>query len=198
MPSHRRLPLTPLMLALAMPWVVAPADMRAAEPQAEAGEALPATGSTSLASQAAYAEAYALYRKAHFTEAREKIDEAVHLDPANNDAQRLREDILAVLSQRDNRVQMAATWFRTLQDVRTQETAVRIGALIADGDKKMASGDYTGAEMDFDRAEVAIRSFPYPFDWAELSAVKRSRDCRASPPCSAIAIARSDVRPSWR
>ena len=169
MPSHRRLPLTPMMLALALPWAVIPAGA------AEAGGETPpptttAPAETSLAAQAAYAEAYAQYRKAAFAEAKDKIDEAVRLDPANADAQRLREDILAVLSQRDNRVQMAATWSKTLQDVRTQETAVRVGSLIADGDTKMAAGDYAGAESDYDRAEVAMRSFPFPFPWGELPA----------------------------
>ena len=169
MPSHRRLPLTPMMLALALPWAVIPAGA------AEAGGETPpptttAPAETSLAAQAAYAEAYAQYRKAAFAEAKDKIDEAVRLDPANADAQRLREDILAVLSQRDNRVQMAATWSKTLQDVRTQETAVRVGALIAEGDAKMAAGDYLGAESNYDRAEVAMRSFPFPFPWGELPA----------------------------
>jgi type II secretory pathway component GspD/PulD (secretin) len=168
MPSHRRLPLTPMMLALALPWAIIPAGA------AEAGGENPPPNVTaseaSLAAQAAYAEAYAQYRKAAFAEAKDKIDEAVRLDPANADAQRLREDILAVLSQRDNRVQMAATWSKTLQDVRTQETAVRVGSLIADGDAKMAAGDYAGAESDYDRAEVAMRSFPFPFPWGELPA----------------------------
>ena len=168
MPSHRRLPLTPMMLAIAMPWVVGQADLRAAEEQPPVEQTAPRLDA--LGSQAAYAEAFALYRKANFAEAKDKVDEAVRLDPANADAQRLREDILAVLSQRDNRVQMAATWSKTLQDVRTQETAVRVGALVAEGDKKLGAGDYTGAEMDYDRAEVAIRSFPYPFPWGELPA----------------------------
>ena len=169
MRSSRRLPLTPLMLAIAMPWAVT-ADLRAADQQpADQVTATDVAGSA-LAAQAAYAEAYALYRKANFVEAKEQVDKAVRLDPSNGDAQRLREDILAVLSQRDNRVQMAATWFRTLQDVNTQETAVRVGALIAEGDKKVATGDYQGAEMAYDRAGVAIKSFPYPFPWGDLPA----------------------------
>ena len=175
MRSHRRLPLTPMMLALAMPWAVT-ADLRAAENQPDpttapvpTAPAVPA-GQEQIQAQAAYAEALALYRKANFAEARDKVDAAIRLDPANADAQRLREDVLAILSQRDNRVQMAANWSRTLQDIRTQETAVRIGTLIANGDKKLANGDYTGAESDFDRAEVAIRSFPYSFPWGDLPA----------------------------
>ncbi len=185
MRSPRRLPLTPLMLALAvMPWTVTGGGLIAAEASADGAAATaPAPvvsgGQNSLNAQAAYAEALALYRKGAFAEAKDKVDEAVRLDPANADAQRLREDVLAVLSQRDNRVQMAATWFRTLQDVRTQENAVRIGALIAEGDRKSAAGDYQGAEMDYDRAEVAIRSFPYPFDWATLPATIASKRVQA-------------------
>ena len=189
MRSPRRLPLTPLMLALAvMPWTVTGGGLTAAEAAADGAAATapaPASGpevssgQNSLTAQAAYAEALALYRKGAFAEAKDKVDEAVRLDPANPDAQRLREDVLAVLSQRDNRVQMAATWFRTLQDVRTQENAVRIGTLIAEGDRKSAAGDYQGAEMDYDRAEVAIRSFPYPFDWATLPATIASKRVQA-------------------
>ena len=172
MRSHRRLPLTPVMLAFAMQWVVIPAVHTA---EAEKTDVPPSSTteplkSTALRAQAALAQATALYRKANFVEAKEQIDEAVRLDPANAQAQSLREDILAVLSQRDNRVQMATNWARTMQDVRTQETVVRIGSLIADGDKKRAAGNYTGAELDYDRAEVAIRSFPYPFPWGDLPA----------------------------
>ncbi len=171
MRSTRRLPLTPLMLAIAMPLALVPEVIHAADAPAPAAQSpAEAPGGSAIAAQAAYAEAYALYRKAAFTEAKERVDEAVRLDPANADAQNLRQDILAVLSQRDNRVQMAATWFRTLQDVSTQETVIRIGALVAAGDKKLAAGDYNGAESDYDRAEVAIRSFPYPFPWGELPA----------------------------
>jgi type II secretory pathway component GspD/PulD (secretin) len=172
MRSHRRLPLTPMMLAFAMHWVAIPAVHTA---EAEKTDVPPSSTtepleSTALRAQAALAQATALYRKANFVEAKEQIDEAVSLDPANAQAQSLREDILAVLSQRDNRVQMATNWARTVQDVRTQETVVRIGTLITDGDKKRAAGDYTGAELDYDRAEVAVRSFPYPFPWGDLPA----------------------------
>ena len=180
MRSTRRLPLTPLMLALtAMPWAVTGGGLYAAETTPPPAVTEKDSSSTSLAAQAAYAEGLALYRKGAFAEAKDKADEAVRLDPASQDAQRLREDVLAVLSQRDNRVQMAATWFRTQQDVRAQENAVRIGTLIAEGDRKSAAGDYVGAESDYDRAEVAIRSFPYPFDWATLPATIASKRVQA-------------------
>ena len=172
MRSPRRVPLSPMMLALAMPWTVIPAAYaaEAGKSDVQPGTTAEPIASTALRAQAALAQATALYRKANFVEAKDFIDQAVRLDPANAEAQSLREDILAVLSQRDNRLQMATNWARTMQDVRTQETAVRIGALIADGDKRHAAGDYSGAELDYDRAEVAIRSFPYPFPWGDLPA----------------------------
>ncbi len=165
--SIRRIPLTPVLLALAaLPMI------QAAEGESGGGQqpAQAPVQVSALASEAAYAEAYARYRKAEFVEAREKVEEAVRLDPGNTKAQTLREDILAVLSQRNNRLQMAAAWFRTLQDVRTQEIAVRIDSLIKSGDAKFAAGDFGAAELEFDRAEVALRSFPYPFDWGKLPA----------------------------
>jgi type II secretory pathway component GspD/PulD (secretin) len=73
-----------------------------------------------------------------------------------------------VLGERGNSLQMAATWFKSLQDVRTQELAVRLDSLMTSGDQKMAAGDYSGAELDYDRVEVGLRSFPYQFDWGTL------------------------------
>jgi len=143
-----------------------PAPQAALEEAAKAIEASPAA----LASEAAYAEALALYRKAMFVECRDKVDEALRLHPGNARAATLREDVLAVLSQRDNRLQMAATWFRTMQDVRTQETAIRLAGLVKSGDEKAAKGDFAGAELDYDRASVGLKSFPYAFDWGTLPA----------------------------
>ena len=75
MPSHRRLPLTPMMLAIAMPWVVSQADLRAADEQPPVEQ--PGPRLDAMAAQAAYAEAYALYRKANFAEAKDKVDEVI-------------------------------------------------------------------------------------------------------------------------
>ncbi len=123
-----------------------------------------------LESEAKYAEALAQYRQAHFAEAQELIEAAVRLNPVSGKAQELRQNVLAVLSQRDNRLQMAATWFHTLQDVKTQEAAVRLAALLASGDRKMSVGDFAGAELDYDRVDVGLRSLPYQFDWGKLPA----------------------------
>ena len=178
MSSRTCVPLTPLILALAAIGATVPAEeIPAADPKAALEQAAQAfAGSPAgLAGDAALAEAQALYRKAQFVECRAKVEEAIRLNPANAAAITLREDVLAVLSQRDNRLQMAATWFRTLQDVRTQETAVRLEGLIKSGDQKSARGDYAGAELDFDRAAVGLKSFPYAFDWGTLPQVIESK-----------------------
>ncbi len=121
-----------------------------------------------MQAEARYREAYSEYRKAHFAEAKKLVEAALRANPAHQGAQRLRDDILAVLGERGNSLQMAATWFKSLQDVRTQELAVRLDALMTSGDQKMAAGDYDGAELDYDRVEVGLRSFPYEFDWGNL------------------------------
>jgi type II secretory pathway component GspD/PulD (secretin) len=115
-----------------------------------------------------YVTARAAFQDARFVEARDLVEEAIRIFPSHTAAQQLRQDVLAVLSQRDNRLQMAATWYHAQQDVKTQEIAVRLASLMESGDKKMKSGDFAGAELDYDRVDVGLRSFPYQFDWGNL------------------------------
>jgi len=123
-----------------------------------------------LQGEAAYAEAHASWRKADFISAEEQIQEAIKLYPTNQKAQELREQILAVLSNRSDRLAMAATWFHQLQDVKTQELAVRLAGLMTAGDRQMAAGEHNAAELNYDRVEVGLRTFPYSFDWGDLPA----------------------------
>ena len=129
--------------------------------------------------EAKYVTARAEFQNAHFVEARQLVEQAIAIYPSHEGAQKLRQDILAVLSQRDNRLQMASTWFHAIQDVKTQEIAVRLAALMASGDQKMKSGDFAGAELDFDRVDVGLRSFPYQFDWGNLPAQVETRKLEA-------------------
>ncbi len=165
-PNHP-LALSPLLLALA---VLAPAaEAEPAPAPAPAPAEQPARpGEAEVAADAAYAEALAKYRGGAFAEALELVQRAVQLYPPHAGAQQLRSDVLAVLSNRENRLKMASAWFGSLQDIRTQETVVRLAALLERGDKAMAAGDYYAAELDYDRVEIGIRSFPFAFDWAEL------------------------------
>ncbi|MBA2479071.1 MAG: hypothetical protein H0V44_00280 [Planctomycetes bacterium] len=172
MRSLRIRTLTPLVVAmLAVPMGAAFAQDQGKDPQQALDEhAEKGARSTPemVQAEARYREAYAQYRLAHFTEARDLVEAALRANPSHVPSQRLRDDILAVLGQRDNRLQMAATWFKSLQDVKTQELAVRFDALLTSGDQKMAAGEYTAAELDYDRVEVGLRSFPYEFDWGNL------------------------------
>ncbi len=169
LPTHP-LVLSPLLLAIAImaPAAAAAAAEPATEPTPTPAERTARPGEAEVAAEAAYAEALAKYRAGAFAEALDLVQRAVQLYPPHAGAQQLRSDVLAVLSNRENRLQMAATWFGSLQDVRTQETAVRLSALMERGDKAMAAGDYGAAELDFDRVEIGIRSFPFAFDWGEL------------------------------
>lgn len=178
MNSPRLTALVPVLMAMTVPLgalsageaekVPAPAPLN---PEQEAfwkefqGGAL---SKAQIEAEAKYVTARAAFQDARFVEARDLVDEAIRIFPSHVGAQQLRQDVLAVLSRRDNRLQMAATWYHAQQDVKTQEIAVRLAALMESGDKKMAAGDYAGAELDFDRVEVGLRSFPYQFDWGTL------------------------------
>jgi type II secretory pathway component GspD/PulD (secretin) len=173
MRHHRSSVIVPSLLAvLALPVLMAedaavPAPA-APTPEAALQAADAAGAERKTASDTKYVQARAAFQSARFIEARELVDEAIRLNPANNDAQILRDDVLAVLSVRSNRLAMAATWFRAMQDVKTQELAVRLQGLMENGERKIAAKDFAGAELDFDRVDIGLRSFPYKFDWGEL------------------------------
>jgi type II secretory pathway component GspD/PulD (secretin) len=165
--QYHPLALSPLLLAIAVLAPAVEAEPTPAPPPAVSEQAAQ-PGDAEVSAEAAYAEALAKYRAGAFTEALELVNRAVQLYPPHAGAQRLRNDVLAVLSNRENRLKMAASWFASLQDIRTQETAVRLAALLERGNKAMAAGDYESAELDYDRVEIGIRSFPFAFDWGDL------------------------------
>ena len=184
--------LTPLLLAIAsLPLSAAEGDGGAAPaPQpapaaggengggdngADKGTGMPAK----VLAEARYRAALAQYRQAHFAEAKDLVEAALRADPSHEGAIRLRSDVDAVLGSRSDTLQMAANWFKSIQDVRTQELAVRLDGLITTGDQKMAQGDYAGAELDYDRVEVGLRTFPYSFDWGNLPAEVASKRLEA-------------------
>jgi len=127
-----------------------------------------ATSPDAIAAEALYIAARAHYQAARFVEAREQIEEALRRYPPHREATALREDILGLLALRDNRLRQATTWLADIQDVKTQETAVRMAAKLEDGDKKMAAGEYADAELAYDSVDIALRTFPYQFDWGDL------------------------------
>jgi type II secretory pathway component GspD/PulD (secretin) len=175
MNSPRLTALVPVLVAMSLP-IGAHAEDKTPAPQPLTPEQEAfwkefqggALSQAQVEAEAKYVSARAAFQDARFVEARELVDEAIKIFPSHEGAQKLRQDILAVLSRRDNRLQMAATWYHAQQDVKTQEIAVRLDALMASGDRKMKAGDYAGAELDYDRVEVGLRSFPYQFDWGAL------------------------------
>lgn len=175
MNSPRLTALVPALLAMALPLGAGEADKTPApaplSPEQEAFWKEFQNGALTKAqvdAEAKYVTARAAFQDARFVEARDLVEEAIAIFPSHVGAQQLRQEVLAVLSRRDNRLQMAASWYHAQQDVKTQEIAVRLASLMESGDKKMAAGDYAGAELDYDRVEVGLRSFPYQFDWGTL------------------------------
>ncbi|MEK7412631.1 MAG: hypothetical protein AAB263_04860 [Planctomycetota bacterium] len=165
MRSRSQLPITPLLLAIA---AMLPAGEAPTPPPAVPPNGGTTSGQAEVAAEAKYVEALAHYRAGEFAEALELVNLAVAAYPPHAGAQKLRNDVLAVLSNRANRFKMAEAWFSSMQDVRTQETIVRLSALLTRADKEMEAGDYDAAELDYDRVEIGIRSFPYRFDWGDM------------------------------
>jgi type II secretory pathway component GspD/PulD (secretin) len=175
MNSPRLTALVPALMVMVLPLGAGEADKTpAAKPLNTEQEAFwkefqgGALTQAQVDAEAKYVSARAAFQDARFVEARDLVDQAIAIFPSHVGAQQLRQDVLAVLSRRDNRLQMAASWYHAQQDVKTQEIAVRLAALMESGDKKMKAGDYAGAELDYDRVEVGLRSFPYQFDWGTL------------------------------
>jgi hypothetical protein len=166
--------LVPLLVALA----AVPGIARAADdaPAADAGTPPAAADATASApaapspvqAEARYRSALEQMHQAHFVEALDLDEGALRADPSHQGAQKLKDQLEAILGKRQNRLQMAAEWFKAMEDVKTQEVAVRLDSLVSKGDNEMAAGDYADAELDYDRVEVGLRSFPYAFDWGGL------------------------------
>src|ERR1043165_1239269 len=118
-------PLLALFAALAGAETPAPAPAPAlTAEQQKAWEELKASegqGPDAIAAEAKYIEARAHYQAARFLEARDAVEEPLRRSPPHRAAQALRDDILAVLSVRDNRLKQANVWLASIQDVKTQE-----------------------------------------------------------------------------
>jgi len=171
--------LVPLLVALAaLPAIARAADDApaaagadaAANPPAAAADATPAvpTAPEPVQAEARYRSALEQMHQAHFVEALDLDEGALRADPSHQGAQKLKDQLEAILGKRQNKLLMAAEWFKAMEDVKTQEVAVRLDALVSKGDSEMAAGDYAAAELDYDRVEVGLRSFPYAFDWGGL------------------------------
>lgn len=199
MNSPRLTALVPALLAMALPLGAGEAEKTPAPasltPEQEAFWKEFQNGALTKAqvdAEAKYVSARAAFQDARFVEARDLVEEAIAIFPSHTGAQQLRQDVLAVLSRRDNRLQMAASWYHAQQDVKTQEIAVRLAALMESGDKKMAAGDYAGAELDYDRVEVGLRSFPYQFDWGTLPTQVASKKQDARNQARAAKVKKDD------
>jgi type II secretory pathway component GspD/PulD (secretin) len=152
----------------------------------------PDVSKAQIEAEAKYVTARAEFQNGHFVEARELVEQALRIFPSHEGAQKLRQDVLAVLSVRDNRLQMAASWFHALQDIKTQEIAVRLASLMESGDRKMKDGDYAGAELDYDRVDVGLRSFPYQFDWGTLPADVQKKKLEARAESRQVEVKRQE------
>ena len=83
--------------------------------------------------EAKYVTARAAFQDGRFVEARDLVDEAIRIFPSHAGAQQLREQILAVLTQRESRLSVATTLSQAQQNVKSQEIAVRLASLMDSG-----------------------------------------------------------------
>lgn len=112
-------------------------------------------------------QARSLLQKALFIEAKEAVDKAVALDPYNHEAQKLKQQIGAILGG-SNRLTVLTELMALLGNVHQQEKAVEMARLLEEGDKHMSGGDFREAYLAYDRVAVGIAAFPYQFDWGKL------------------------------
>ncbi len=178
----RQLPMMPVMIALCAacgPGFAGEAEQPPVKPPVPSvtdelarAQETPGTSANQQAVQAdaLFVAAQAQANQNNWIEAKALVQKAIGLNPEHAGAQKLREQVLAVLGERRPSVAVTGQSAQEQASVAQQELAVRVAALKAAGEKKMSAGDYLGAELEFDRAEVAIRASSYNFDWEKLPA----------------------------
>lgn len=190
--------LAPTLLLVASGWSVAlpllaedvPAQTAPPAPPAEitqlkADRETPGTAANRAAveADALFVEALAQFRQGNRATALKLVERAVELDPDHAGARKLRTEVRATLGDHPSSVAVTAERFSSQQQVHHQEVVVRLTALRDNGKRKMDAGDFAGAELDFDRVEVAIKAGSDLTDWgslpAEVAGLRREARARA-------------------
>ncbi len=141
------------------------------------GDALDERGPGSVKDQerAALSEAYykqglKLYEEMRYDEAAAQLRLAVRADPGNAEAQRLLDQVLYILGEREHGFRDQTRQLAEERRVKVQQASMEIERLYAEGLRHMERGEYAKAIERFERVLETIRWFPYNIDKSGLKA----------------------------
>ena len=120
------------------------------------------------ASRAATAEAERLMKDLRYMEAEERLQQAIQLDPQNDEARDLLERTLLILGESRGEIQSTIRNEVERQKVRIQQDVVELERMYVDGRRKMDNNEFTQAIRNFEQVLERIRWFPYNIDLSDL------------------------------
>lgn len=132
-------------------------------------------GSVKDQERAALSEAYLrtgkrLYDELRYKEAAEQLRLALKADPQNAEAQRLLDQTLYILGEREGGYKDQARALSEERQVKIQTASMEIERLYAEGLRYMERAEYPKAIERFERVIETIRWFPYNVDKSGLKA----------------------------
>ncbi len=132
------------------------------------------------ASRAAGEAAEKLMGELRYVEAEEKLQEAVRLDPGNEDARKRLETVLLILGDRSGDIQDMRRRLVEEKNVRLQQDVFELERLYLDGRRAMDANEYEKAIGIFDQVLERIRWFPFDFDLSDQQSRAKQSKAEAS------------------
>ncbi|OUU25583.1 MAG: hypothetical protein CBC13_01910 [Planctomycetia bacterium TMED53] len=108
-----------------------------------------------------------LINELRYIEAEEKLQEAVRLDPGNQNARDLLDTVLMLLSDRSGDIRDLQRRMVDEKKVRLQQDVFELERLYLDGRRAMDDGNYGKAISIFDQILERIRWFPFDYDLSD-------------------------------
>ncbi len=108
-----------------------------------------------------------LINELRYIEAEEKLQEAVRLDPGNQNARDLLDTVLMLLSDRSGDIRDLQRRMVDEKKVRLQQDVFELERLYLDGRRAMDDGSYDKAVAIFDQILERIRWFPFDYDLSD-------------------------------
>ncbi|MDE0959710.1 MAG: hypothetical protein OSB09_02930 [Planctomycetota bacterium] len=120
------------------------------------------------ASQSATEAAQKLMNELRYVEAEEKLQEAVRLDPGNDDARQKLETVLLILGDRSGDIQDLRRRLVEEKNIRLQQDVFELDRLYLNGRRSMDDDNFDKAISIFDQVMERIRWFPFDYDLSDL------------------------------
>jgi len=121
----------------------------------------------------AYARNYYLlakkqYDECRYEEAKENLKIALRYNPELTEAERLLEQVQALLGERPSRIRTFYNWARQEMKVKIQQKKIEMENLIAEGEDFLRRGEYRKALEKFDAALQIHRWLPFHAEFPDL------------------------------